>query len=276
MRMAPVLLILVFLSVTQGASALSVQIIPQDITFSFERLEEIRKGFSLVLETTDPSWMLLAALEESLPSGTIVLHTPQSKNPIPLSGKPQPVLFGKAAFPEGVKVDFALSFTPPWTLEAGVYTSRLVLYYQREGAPPLPIPQGISLSLEIPKTFEVDIAQGGGTLHVEVSGPPGRYFGEPLTLTVRANATPWALLCTTSGFSRPDGGHIPPSRVLVSVRGKWYSLEHPVTLVTGRGGEEVTLSRLVIAMDTVASDPPGEYTGEVAFFCAFATKGGVP
>lgn len=268
----------VLLGLVQGACALSFTITPQEITLSCETPEkEEQATFSLTLGTSDTPWVLLASLEDPPPAGIVLLRTLQGKDPIPLSSKPTPILWGREAFPEGVKLDFTILFTPPWTLEAGTYTSHLVLYYQREGMPPLPIVQGPSLSLKVHKAFAIDIQGGQKVGTFEISGPPGLYpLQEPLTLTARANVTPWALLCTTQGLTGDKGGYIPPSRIFVEVGGKWHSLDKPVCLATAKGGEVVVFEGLSFSIETTSSDPPGKYTGAITFTFSLAAKGGIP
>lgn len=275
-RAAIFMLCVTSLFVTQGAYAFSCSVTPQEITISCKTPEKEEMGeFSLFLKTSDTSWILLGALEKPIPQGTVSLKIPQSKEPVLLSHKPTPILWGREALPEGAQVNFTLLFSPSWAMEAGAYTSRLVFHYQKEGAPPLPIPQGVSLTLEVSKAFAVEIQGACEGIVFEISGPPGIYpLAEPMILSARANVTPWALFCTTQGLSGEKGGHIPPSRIFVEVEGRRYSLEKPVPISTTRAGEAVT-QKLSFFVETTSSDPPGRYTGEVAFGCSFGTKGGI-
>ncbi|MEM4501366.1 MAG: hypothetical protein QW512_04465 [Thermofilaceae archaeon] len=278
-RAKSILLGFLFLFFVVGeVQALVTSILPSEITLSCETPEKEEEGsFTLFLVAPDAPWMLYASLKNPPPEGTVFLKIPQRKDPIPLSHHLTPILGGREALPEGAKLECTVAFAPPWTLEAGTYTATLVLYSQREGSPPLPIPQGLSLSLEVHKAFAIETQNVRGGIVFEVFGPPGQYpIGEPFTLVVRANVTPWVLLCTTQGLTGERGEHIPPSRIFVEVGGKQYSLEKPVKVLSGKAGEVAVLRNALLLVETTPYDPPGRYTGEISFAFSSATKGGAP
>lgn len=277
-RVQGVLLGLFLFCVAGSVQALSIDVVPWEITLSCEIPEKEEEGsFTLFLTIPDAPWVLYASLKNPPPEGTLFLKIPQKRDPVPLSSRPVPIFWGRDALPEGAKLECAITFAPPWTLEAGTYVSTLVLYYQREGSPPLPIPQGLSLSLEVHRAFVVETPNVRDGITLEVSGPPGCYpIGEPLTLVARANVTPWVLFCTTQGLTGERGEHIPPSRIFVEVGGKRYSLEKPVKVFSGKAGETAKLQDVAFFVETTSYDPPGRYKGEISFAFSSATKGGTP
>ncbi|WP_438317444.1 hypothetical protein ACP6EK_02535 [Candidatus Caldatribacterium sp. SIUC1] len=288
-RMAKALAILVILGVffgdTRGTRMGAQEIpafvpFPQKLVFSGVKPgEERTTEFSLALQTGDTSWALFVALksQETIPQGVLLLRAPGEKNPLPLSPTPILILQGTQPAPHGVTVGgFTLTFAPSWAMEAGEYTANLVFFYQRTGGQPMPLPQSLTLVLAVPPAFQVEMQEAQKDIALEVSGPPGLYSLTPaLSLSARANVTPWTLLLSTRGLTGEQGGHIPPERVFVKLGKSLVSFQNPVVVRTARAGETVTLANLLLFVETRVEDPPGQYRGEIAMACSFRSKGGV-
>ncbi len=286
--MAKALAILVILGVffgdTQGTWMGAQEIpafvpLPQKLVFSGVKPgEEKTTEFSLALQTSDTSWALFVALksQETIPQGVLLLRAPGEKNALPLS-TPILILQGTQPAPHGVTVGgFTLTFAPSWAMEAGDYAANLIFFYQREGGQPVPLPQSLTLVLAVPPAFQVEMQEAQRGITFEVSGPPGLYALTPaLSLSARANVTPWTLLLSTRGLAGEQGGYIPPERVFVKLGKSLVSFQNPVAIRTARAGETVTLANLLLFVETRVEDPPGRYRGEIAITCSFRSKGGV-
>jgi hypothetical protein len=288
-RMAKALAILVILGVFFGdtkGTRMGAQEIPafvpspQKLVFSGVKPgEEKTTEFSLTLQTSDTSWALFVALksQETIPQGVLLLGAPGEKNALPLSLTPILILQGTQPVPHGVTVGgFTLTFAPSWAMEAGEYTANLVFFYQREGGQPVPLPQSLPLVLAVPPAFQVEMQEAQRGITFEVSGPPGLYSLTPaLSLSARANVTPWTLLLSTRGLAGEQGGYIPPERVFIKLGKSLVSFQNPVAIRTARAGEMLTLANLLLFVETRVEDPPGRYRGEIAITCSFRSKGGV-
>lgn len=288
-RMAKALAILVILGVFFGdtrGTRMGAQEIPAFVPspqklvfFEVKPGEEKTAEFSLALQTGDTSWALFVALksQETIPQGVLLLRAPGEKNTLLLSRTPILILQGTHPAPHGVTVGgFTLTFAPSWAMEAGDYTANLVFFYQREGGQPVPLPQSLTLVLAVPPAFQVEVQEAQRGITFEVSGPPGLYPLTPaLSLSVRANVTPWTLLLSTRGLVGERGGHIPPERVFVKLGKSLVSLQNPVAVHTAQAGETVTLTNLLLFVETRVEDLPGRYRGEIVMACSFRPKGGV-
>lgn len=264
----------------EGNGSLSFALFPQEIVFSGGIPEEGGSAnFSLFLKTSDPMWALAAYLEseeEEAPENLLFLKTPFSRKPLPLSPKPTLIVQGNRPEPEGVEFrDLSVLLVPPWTVEAGKYTLRLVFLYQGGGGS-FPFPQSLSISIDIVPTFRVELQSDLKGIIFDISGPPGLYPAiKPLSFTARANVTPWKILCSIQDLVGEKGGRIPPSRVFVTVQGKRFSLEKPVEICTAQAGDVVSIPDLLLSVETLPGDLPDRYTGEIAIACSFARKGGI-
>lgn|GEM_PF-1358348 len=270
-----------FLGTVPGECEVNLKPIPS--FFSMDPTEIILSGcqagssysqkIQIYLKNDDPIWALYGFLEgdkefEKCFSIKGIGKSEETK----LSHQPVLVCEGnRAVSQESPLGKIELTFSPPWTVLPGNYSTHLLLSYQAGKEIPTPI-FSLPIEVEVIPTllFSVE-TQEDSALQFEIQGPPGWYVSNNfLIISGRTNVPHCRIICTASDLVGKKGGKIPRSRIFLaqgkqSKEKEYTSFKEPIEIISTQPGEPITFPVEGFYIQTFLEDLPDVYQGEIYF-----------